>query len=171
MTWTGTRAADIDTSMRLGMAYTQGPLAWADALGAARVAGCLANLQRALRRCPLPARAAAFGAAPFTGRRSMAEPTGLRSRPPTPSRRTCSRTIARRKALGMRIVAISEGAAFLEMAVRDDMLNGFDICHGGFITTLADSAFAFACNSTGDVTVAAGLSVDFLAPGEAAATC
>ena len=68
------------------------------------------------------------------------------------------------KAMGMRIVAMSEGAAFLEMTVRDDMLNGFDICHGGFITTLADSAFAFACNSTGDVTVAAGLSVDFLAP-------
>lgn len=68
------------------------------------------------------------------------------------------------KALGMRVVAISEGAAFLEMKVREDMLNGFDICHGGFITTLADSAFAFACNSTGDVTVAAGLTVDFLAP-------
>ena len=66
------------------------------------------------------------------------------------------------KALGMRIVAISEGAAFLEMKVRDDMLNGFDICHGGIITTLADSAFAFACNSTGRVTVAAGLTVDFI---------
>src|SRR6185295_348462 len=71
------------------------------------------------------------------------------------------------KAMGMRIVAISEGAAFLEMAVRDDMLNGFDICHGGFITTLADSAFAFACNSTGEMTVAAGLTVDFLAPARA----
>ena len=71
------------------------------------------------------------------------------------------------KAMGMRIVAMSEGAAFLEMAVRDDMLNGFDICHGGFITTLADSAFAFACNSAGDVTVAAGLTVDFLAPARA----
>jgi len=71
------------------------------------------------------------------------------------------------KAMGMRIVAMSEGAAFLEMKVRDDMLNGFDICHGGFITTLADSAFAFACNSTGDMTVAAGLTVDFLAPARA----
>ena len=71
------------------------------------------------------------------------------------------------KAMGMRIVAISEGAAFLEMKVRDDMLNGFDICHGGFITTLADSAFAFACNSTGEMTVAAGLTVDFLAPARA----
>ena len=68
------------------------------------------------------------------------------------------------KALGMRIVAVSEGAAFLEMTVRDDMLNGFDLCHGGLITTLADSAFAFACNSRGDMTVAAGLSVDLLLP-------
>ncbi len=68
------------------------------------------------------------------------------------------------KALGMRIIAISEGAAFLEMEVRDDMLNGFDICHGGLITTLADSAFAFACNSTGNVTVASGLTVDLLLP-------
>ena len=53
------------------------------------------------------------------------------------------------------------------MTVRDDMLNGFEICHGGFITTLADSAFAFACNSRNEVTVAAGLTVDFLAPGAA----
>jgi 3-hydroxybutyryl-CoA dehydrogenase len=45
MTWTGTRAADIDTSMRLGMAYAQGPLAWADAIGASRVASVLARLQ------------------------------------------------------------------------------------------------------------------------------
>ena len=71
------------------------------------------------------------------------------------------------QAMGMRIVAISEGAAFLEMTVRDDMLNGFDICHGGFITTLADSAFAFACNSSGEMTVAAGLTVDLLAPARA----
>jgi acyl-CoA thioesterase len=68
------------------------------------------------------------------------------------------------KALGMKIVAVSEGAAFLEMAVRDDMLNGFDLCHGGIVTTLADSAFAFACNSRGDMTVAAGLAVELLAP-------
>ena len=63
------------------------------------------------------------------------------------------------------------GTATLTMTVRDDMLNGFDICHGGFITTLADSAFAFACNSRNEVTVAAGLTVDFLAPGARAATC
>jgi acyl-CoA thioesterase len=66
--------------------------------------------------------------------------------------------------LGMRIVALGAGSARLEMAVRDDMLNGHEICHGGFITTLADSAFAFACNSRNELTVAAGLTVDFLAP-------
>src|SRR5664279_4517932 len=66
--------------------------------------------------------------------------------------------------LGMRILALGAGSARLEMAVRDDMLNGHEICHGGFITTLADSAFAFACNSRNHLTVAAGLSVDFLAP-------
>ena len=68
------------------------------------------------------------------------------------------------QSLGMRILAIGAGTATLEMAVRDDMLNGHAICHGGFITTLADSAFAFACNSRNELTVAAGLTVDFLAP-------
>ena len=68
------------------------------------------------------------------------------------------------RGLGMRIVALGAGSARLEMTVRDDMLNGHDICHGGFITTLADSAFAFACNSGNQLTVAAGLTVDFLAP-------
>ena len=70
------------------------------------------------------------------------------------------------QSLGMRIVALGAGTARLEMAVRDDMLNGHAICHGGFITTLADSAFAFACNSRNQLTVAAGLTVDFLAPVE-----
>jgi acyl-CoA thioesterase len=70
------------------------------------------------------------------------------------------------QSLGMRIVALGQGSARLEMAVRDDMLNGHAICHGGFITTLADSAFAFACNSRNQLTVAAGLTVDFLAPVE-----
>ncbi|HZV92201.1 MAG TPA: hydroxyphenylacetyl-CoA thioesterase PaaI [Caldimonas sp.] len=68
------------------------------------------------------------------------------------------------RGLGMRLVEVGEGRATMTMAVRDDMLNGHDICHGGFITTLADSAFAFACNSRNVVTVASGLAVDFLAP-------
>ena len=66
------------------------------------------------------------------------------------------------QALGMKIVALGVGTATLEMPVRDDMLNGFDLCHGGFITSLADSAFAFACNSRNQLTVAAGLTIDFL---------
>ncbi|MEO6363748.1 MAG: hydroxyphenylacetyl-CoA thioesterase PaaI [Caldimonas sp.] len=71
------------------------------------------------------------------------------------------------RGLGMRIVSLGAGTARLEMTVREDMLNGHDICHGGFITTLADSAFAFACNSANQVTVASGLTVDFLAPARA----
>jgi acyl-CoA thioesterase len=51
------------------------------------------------------------------------------------------------------------------MTVRADMVNGHGICHGGLIFALADSAFAFACNSHGDNTVAAGAAIEFLAPG------
>ena len=50
------------------------------------------------------------------------------------------------------------------MVVRPDMVNGHDLCHGGVVATLADSAFALACNSHGAVTVAAGFSIDFLRP-------
>ena len=70
------------------------------------------------------------------------------------------------KNLGMRIREVSPGAATIEMTVRKDMLNSFAICHGGFITTLADSTFAFACNSYNHLTVASGLSVEFLAPAQ-----
>ena len=69
------------------------------------------------------------------------------------------------KALGMQVLAISPGAAALSMTVRDDMLNGHDICHGGLITALADSAFAFACNSHNEVTVASGFDVNLVAAG------
>lgn len=66
--------------------------------------------------------------------------------------------------MGMRIEAIRPGFARLTMRVRADMLNGHAICHGGFIFTLADSAFAFACNSRNHNTVAAAAMIDFLAP-------
>ena len=69
------------------------------------------------------------------------------------------------QSLAMRITHIAAGEATIEMAVRDDMLNGFDTCHGGFITTLGDTAFAYACNTRNELTVASGLSVDFVAPG------
>ena len=69
------------------------------------------------------------------------------------------------QSLAMRITHIAPGEATIEMAVRDDMLNGFDTCHGGIITTLGDTAFAYACNTRNELTVASGLSVDFVAPG------
>ena len=65
--------------------------------------------------------------------------------------------------LGMQVLAISPGSATLQMTVRDDMLNGHDICHGGLVTTLADSTFAFACNSYNEITVASGFDVNLLA--------
>ena len=68
------------------------------------------------------------------------------------------------KALGMRIARASPGYAELTMTVRADMLNGHAICHGGFIFTLADSAFAYACNSYNLSTVASGCAIDFVAP-------
>lgn len=66
--------------------------------------------------------------------------------------------------LGMRVIAVGPGIATLSMPVRGDMLNGHDLCHGGFIFALADSAFAFACNSYNRVTVASGCSIEFIAP-------
>ena len=70
------------------------------------------------------------------------------------------------KALGMRIVEVGPGSAVLEMTVLETMVNGHDLCHGGLIATLADSAFAFACNSYNELTVASGFSIDILAPGK-----
>ncbi len=69
------------------------------------------------------------------------------------------------RTLGMSIETISSGRAVLTMVVRDDMVNGHNICHGGMIFTLADSAFACACNSHNFSAVAAGARIDFLAPG------
>ncbi|TCC20741.1 hydroxyphenylacetyl-CoA thioesterase PaaI [Kribbella speibonae] len=66
--------------------------------------------------------------------------------------------------LGMRLVAVGEGTARLEMPVREDMVNGHGIAHGGFVFCLADSAFAFACNSRNQVTVAQACDIVFVAP-------
>jgi acyl-CoA thioesterase len=68
------------------------------------------------------------------------------------------------RALGISIVEIRPGYARLKMTVRPDMSNSHSICHGGVIFTLADSAFAFACNSYNRSTVASGGSIDFVAP-------
>ena len=68
------------------------------------------------------------------------------------------------KMLGILIVAVKPGSARLSMAVRADMVNGHRTCHGGLIFTLADTAFAVACNSYNENSVAAAASIDFLAP-------
>jgi acyl-CoA thioesterase len=67
------------------------------------------------------------------------------------------------QALGMRLVAVRPGWARLTMRVRPDMVNGHDVCHGGLVFALADSAFAFACNTYNENTVAAAAAIDFLA--------
>jgi len=69
------------------------------------------------------------------------------------------------RGLGMTLDEIRPGYARMSMRIRADMLNGHHTCHGGFIFALADSAFAFACNSHNHNTVGAGCTIDYLAPG------
>jgi acyl-CoA thioesterase len=68
------------------------------------------------------------------------------------------------KALGIAIDVREAGEAVARMTVRDDMVNGFGLCHGGLLFTLADTAFAFACNGYDDLSFAAAASIDFLRP-------
>jgi acyl-CoA thioesterase len=68
------------------------------------------------------------------------------------------------KALGIEVREVAPGRAELTMQVGPEMVNGHDIAHGGLIATLADSAFAYACNTYGEVTVASGFEIDFLEP-------
>jgi acyl-CoA thioesterase len=70
-------------------------------------------------------------------------------------------------ALAMALEDIRPGYARMRMTVRPDMLNGHDLAHGGLIFTLADTTFAYACNSHNHVTVAQGATIEFLAPGKA----
>jgi len=67
------------------------------------------------------------------------------------------------QALGIEILDVAPGAVRVAMVVRPDMLNGHGTCHGGMLFALADTAFAFACNSYGEAMVAAGASIEFLA--------
>jgi acyl-CoA thioesterase len=69
--------------------------------------------------------------------------------------------------LGMEVLSAGPGTALVAMRVRADMVNGWEMCHGGLIASLADTAFAIACNSRGRVTVAAGFDVTFLEAGRA----
>jgi acyl-CoA thioesterase len=73
---------------------------------------------------------------------------------------------ASRETMGMELLECKPGYARMRMPVRELHLNGHKICHGGFIFTLADSTFAFACNSHNKVAVAAGCSIEFLKPGQ-----
>jgi acyl-CoA thioesterase len=69
------------------------------------------------------------------------------------------------QAAGIEVVDIAPGSATLTVTVRHDMLNGVATCHGGVIATLADTAFAYGCNSYDELTVASGFAIDFIAPG------
>ena len=72
--------------------------------------------------------------------------------------------VASKDTMGMELMLCEPGHAVMRMAVRALHLNGHQICHGGFIFTLADSTFAFACNSRNQNTVASGCSIEFLKP-------
>lgn len=74
------------------------------------------------------------------------------------------------KALGIKVDTVAPGRAIATMVVRSDMVNGHHICHGGMIFTLADTAFAYACNSYDKATVASACHIDFLAPGKEGST-
>ena len=66
--------------------------------------------------------------------------------------------------LGLEFIEVAPGRVRIAMTVREDMVNGYGMCHGGIVFAFADSAFAFACNSYGDAMVAAGGSIEFVAP-------
>lgn len=66
--------------------------------------------------------------------------------------------------LGIAVEVEEAGSAVVRMTVRDDMLNGFDVCHGGLVFALADTAFAFACNAYDQLTYAAQADIEFVRP-------
>ena len=70
------------------------------------------------------------------------------------------------RSLGIRVDEIAPGAASLSMSVADNMVNGHGICHGGYIFTLADTAFAYACNSYNRLVVAQHNTISYLSPGK-----
>lgn len=80
----------------------------------------------------------------------------------------CARVLGERDAatahLGMELVSVTPGNVVITMTVKDYMVQGHGNCHGGYIFTLADSAFAFACNTYNAVTVAQGCSIEYMKP-------
>ncbi|WP_207886811.1 hydroxyphenylacetyl-CoA thioesterase PaaI [Pseudomonas sp. 30_B] len=81
---------------------------------------------------------------------------------------TCAEAMYERdqatRRMGIQLLDAGPGSSKLSMRVREDMIQGHGTCHGGYLFALADSAFAFACNSYNDATVAIGCSIDFVAP-------
>ena len=66
--------------------------------------------------------------------------------------------------LGLKLISCTKGHAVMTMTIREEMTNGHDITHGGFVFALADSTFAFACNSYGDVHVASHCEITYIRP-------
>lgn len=111
---------------------------------------------------------------PQIGRVQQPEPT--RGDPQDPGRTAAADDLARRCAdalaaadavvasLGIRLEDVGPGRSRVSMTVVPTMVNAVGLCHGGYVATLADTAFAFACNTYGEVTVAAGFDISFLAP-------
>ncbi|SDT67370.1 hydroxyphenylacetyl-CoA thioesterase PaaI [Jiangella sp. DSM 45060] len=150
-------ADDVDTAMRLGTNYPRGPYEWGTALGWDWVTGVLDALAATADdpgRYRVSARLRDRASARDHRRHDLA-------------RRAAEAMLAGDAAsreLGMTLDDIEPGAARVSMRVRADMLNGHGICHGGLIFTLADTAFAVACNSYNRSTVAQGADIAFLAP-------
>jgi len=71
---------------------------------------------------------------------------------------------------GIEILEFAQGYAKVRMPVREDMLNGHRVCHGGRLFGLADTAFAYACNGRNDATLALNCSIEFVRPGQAGST-
>lgn len=83
---------------------------------------------------------------------------------PPPDNRVLMRRDRVADHLGFVVTRDEPGLTVISMAVRDDMLNGFDVTHGGVIFSLADTAFAYACNDDEQITLAAGADIAFLKP-------
>jgi len=66
--------------------------------------------------------------------------------------------------MGMTVEVDQQGQSRVQFEVRENMVNGYSICHGGYIFALADSAFAFACNTYNRITVASGAAIEFVRP-------
>ncbi|VTN08563.1 Acyl-coenzyme A thioesterase PaaI [Raoultella terrigena] len=147
--------ADIDTAMRLGVNYPHGPLAWGARLGWNRVLHLLETSSGTTAR-------SAIAPVRYCARRRcwrcIMNDKAWRNARAMYELDTCAQT------LGIDIIEMDEGYAQMTMTVAPNMLNGHQTCHGGQLFSLADTAFAYACNSQGLAAVASAASIDFLRP-------